>query len=222
MNGVLVLAAVAAMGIEVGWQPLPGGGHEYTIQIEPDLLRVLEGGGEELASEVPPGINIRRYRVTVGTGTLVREAGEPPPPVEPPREPAADPADPLGQAPEAPPPTADESPAKDAADSTFAPAEGDAAHDAAPPEKLPPQRDAGPIQPANYDETPPSGDAAARGEETLNKPMLTGGEPNRPWPVLLGSVALLCVSLGANIYLGWIAMQARQKYRDAVGRFGTS
>jgi hypothetical protein len=229
MNTVVMLAAVAALGIEVGWQPLPEGGHEYTLQIEPQLLRVLEGGGEELISEVPPEIHIRRYRVTVGTGKLARNAGEPTPAGEAPRQPAVAQSDPQQPpAGQAEPATDDVPPAAGAPEFPTKPGADDVAHTPAgddarepgagkstfspdaqvpaegpPPGKLPPDSGAsGPIRPATFDDAPPKGETKSRGQETLEKPMLPGAEPNRPWGVLLGSVALLCVSLGGNIYLG--------------------
>jgi len=75
MNSLSVLVLAAALGVEAGWQPLPEGGHEYTIQLEPQLLGLLAKGGEEIVSEVPPGLDVRRYRITVGTGKLARDNG---------------------------------------------------------------------------------------------------------------------------------------------------
>ena len=72
MNGLLILVTSAALGIEVGWEPLPEGGHEYTIQIEPQLLEVLQRGEDEIFSDVPPELDVRRYRLMVGTGKLGR------------------------------------------------------------------------------------------------------------------------------------------------------
>ena len=75
MNALFVMVVTAAVGVEAGWQPLPGGGREYTIQLEPQLLRMLESGTEEIVSEVPAEIDVRRYRIIVGTGQLPRDAG---------------------------------------------------------------------------------------------------------------------------------------------------
>ncbi len=105
MNALFVVVATAALGIEVGWEPLPGGGHEYTIQIEPQLLDVLEKGEDEIYSDVPAGIDVRRYRIVVGVGKLRREAG----PLVPEAAPAAgahSPADnePTARSPMAQPP----------------------------------------------------------------------------------------------------------------------
>jgi hypothetical protein len=102
MNPLLILVTTAALGVEVGWQPLAEGGHEYTIQIEPQLLGILQRGGEEITSEVPPGLDVRRYRITVGTGKLARDAGEPTPAAAPAAEPA--PPEPAPAAPAEPTP----------------------------------------------------------------------------------------------------------------------
>lgn len=88
MNALLILTATAALGIDVTYQPLPSGGVEYIIQIEPQLLAQL-AQGKPIMSDVPAGLDIRRYRIMVGTTPL------PPPssrgdgrPVMQPEEPA--------------------------------------------------------------------------------------------------------------------------------------
>lgn len=255
MSPILMLAATAALGIEVGWEPMAGGGHEYTLQIEPQLLRVLEAGGEEIVSEVPPEIDIRRYRVTVGTGRLPRNAGAPAPMEQPPGQPQAGVADPYGPSDEEPadpygPPVEpdpaaggapsfpdhggpaeaeqpEEPPEDDAlpggADGgTFGPdAHGESMGPSAPG-RLPSDGDtSGPIQPATYDDAQSASDRTAPSPEAVQKPMLPPEEPSRPWGVLLGSVVLLCCSLGANVYLGWIAWEARKGYRNAVTKLRT-
>lgn len=76
MNGLLLLAA-AMVGVDVGWQPLAGGGFEYIIQIEPDALEAL-AAGHDILSEIPEELRgVRRYRITVGTDPLPR-IGTPP------------------------------------------------------------------------------------------------------------------------------------------------
>ncbi len=68
---VWVLAA-GCLGVDVGWQPLPGGGMEYIIQIEPELLEALRRG-EAVVSLVPPQVrDIRQYRIVVGRGPVPR------------------------------------------------------------------------------------------------------------------------------------------------------
>lgn len=90
MTGLLVCLSAAALGVDFGWQPIAGGGIEYVIQIEPQMLEALKQG-EDLSSALPAGArNIRRYRIVVGDGRLPHH-GEPLPeqPAEkPPEKPA--------------------------------------------------------------------------------------------------------------------------------------
>ncbi|MEX2558613.1 MAG: hypothetical protein WD403_01810 [Pirellulales bacterium] len=80
----LLFMPTAAWGVEYGWQPVAGGGIEYIIQIEPEMLDALKEG-EDIFSDLPPATaNIRGYRITVGTGKLPHQ-GEPLP-VETPEE----------------------------------------------------------------------------------------------------------------------------------------
>ena len=74
MTGALLILAATTMGIEVGWQPLSDGGVEYIIQIEPDLLPLL-ADNQDITSEVPADLDVRRYRITVGTGKVHRDKG---------------------------------------------------------------------------------------------------------------------------------------------------
>jgi hypothetical protein len=58
-----------ANAVEFGWQELPGGGIEYRVQIEPDLLDIFRQEG--YSSEIPPGLrDVRRIRITTGTARL--------------------------------------------------------------------------------------------------------------------------------------------------------
>jgi hypothetical protein len=72
MNGITVLVALAAVGVDYGWQPGADGQLEYIVQIEPSLLDSLRSG-KEIASEIHPDARgVRRFRIRVGTGTLPR------------------------------------------------------------------------------------------------------------------------------------------------------
>lgn len=76
MTGLLVCLSAAALGVDYGWQPIAGGGIEYVIQIEPQMLDALKRG-EDVSSALPAGAqNIRRYRILVGDATLPHH-GEP-------------------------------------------------------------------------------------------------------------------------------------------------
>lgn len=75
MNALLAIVAASVVGVDVGWQPITDGGLEYIIQIEPQLLDTLRDG-KDLTSELPPGFNVRRYRITVGNAVLPHDAGQ--------------------------------------------------------------------------------------------------------------------------------------------------
>ncbi len=217
MQALLVLVTAATLGVEVGWEPLPDGGHEYTIQLEPQLLQVLQRG-QDLVSDVPPELHIRRYRVTVGSGKLAQVAGKPSQQhaTESPQEhhqantEAQSSFPPVVELPDAPlatngeEQTASENPAYPISDM---------------PATLPDDLDRGkPVQPAGYNKDPENRNA--------EKPSLPPGtdatntiESARPWLPLLIAAGLLCGSLGGNVYLGWIAWHAHGRYRNAVSKF---
>ena len=73
MGGAMLLVAAITTGIDAGWQPLPDGGVEYIIQIEPHALESLSQG-REIVSDIPSSLRgIKSYRIRVGTGPLPRE-----------------------------------------------------------------------------------------------------------------------------------------------------
>ena len=225
MNPLLILAAAATLGVEVGWQPLAEGGHEYTIQLEPQLLDVLKRGSD-IVSEVPPQLEIRRYRVTIGTGRLARIDGQPPriaqPEEQSPKPGAAGP--PSGDdVPNAPAEsgiaaTAQPTPAEPAGSPIETHAADGPRHDAVPPAALS----------VDHAEVKPLGDAQPAAhqvpveEHSAEKPSLdsapAGAEPQRPWLPFSVAVVLLCCSLGGNLYLGWIAAEARKRYRQVAAK----
>ena len=228
MTPLLILAAAAAVGVEVGWQPLPEGGHEYTIQIEPQLLNILKSG-QDITSEVPPQLEVRRYRVTIGTERLAREDGVPAParrPVgdEPPAaiaENRPSEGDDIPPATPGEPTVAAESPPQDTHAPTPTVAETAQTSDdhtpdgAAPPGKLPAES----ATSTRLGDTQPAAHHEVIDAHSADKPAL---EPERPWTPFLVSGVLLCCSLGANLYLGWIAWEARNRYRQAVAKFRTA
>ncbi len=68
---LLVLSAWAVL-IDYGWQPTVGGGHEYIIQVQPELIDTFRAEG--FSSEIPPQVqDIRRIRIVVGDEKLPRE-----------------------------------------------------------------------------------------------------------------------------------------------------
>jgi hypothetical protein len=65
----IVLWVVLACGVDAGYEPAPDGHLEYIVQIEPQLLESL-AAGHNVTSEVPKGLDIRHYRLTVGSAAL--------------------------------------------------------------------------------------------------------------------------------------------------------
>jgi hypothetical protein len=96
-----VLCLAVAFGVDAGWRRLPEGGFEYVIQLEPETLDALKAG-DEFFSDVPPGVrDVRSYRITAGTGELVREGDLEGAPSTPESQPPAEAQSP----PESQPPT---------------------------------------------------------------------------------------------------------------------
>jgi hypothetical protein len=219
MNPIFILSALAALGIEVGWEPLREGGHEYTIQIEPQLLDVLRDR-REIVSEVPPQLNVRRYRVTVGTQKLAQIDGEPQNEPEP-KRPGPQHPDPTENPFTSTPPVAVEDHpqgAQPSEPSTFSgpeptaapPAAEQAKHRAAAPGILPAISSGSKPIPATHHE--------AQGIDTEKPSLPAVAEPSRPWMPLSIAIVLLCCSLGVNVYLGWIASDARRGHREALSK----
>jgi hypothetical protein len=238
-----VLCLAVAFGVDAGWRRLPEGGFEYVIQIEPETLDALKAG-EDIFSDVPPGVrDVRSYRITVGTGELVREGeleGAPstpdspesqPPESHPPesRSPESQPPESQSPAEAQPPPEAERppegpTPDPDAA-ATAEPSAGEqgdleARWPGAPRELVPPD-DTSPLsEPPEkavafmQEDAEPPGPAAAQGGVNASKE----AEPAKPWLPLTLAVAACFGSLGGMLYLGWIAWGYRRQYRMLLER----
>lgn len=212
MNPILLIVAATALGVEVGWEPLPDGGHEYTIQIEPQLIEVLQRGDREIYSLVPPELDVRKFRVLVGQGKLPRFVGQPKAVTKSASD-VAQHASPPSKTPfDFPAPPAEEEPAKASED-----------HDPPrAPTTFPLGKSKSPsatsTQAVHTQSSTVSGARVSLATEVeADKPSLPP-EPERPWMAFFVTAFLLCCSLSANVYLGWVAWQARQGYRDAVGK----
>ncbi len=230
MTPLNLLVAATLVAVEAGWQPLPEGGHEYTIQIEPPSVSMLQNG-HDLISEVPEQVHIRRFRITLGTGSLARIDGPPKasdPPVEPAEPfgpPAQNPPEEAIAAPHAGPdlggalPSGEPTPAKSAAQ---------------PANFNEPAAEVRPLEVTTPGERPPA--AATHDEKTpgetaptahaAERPQLTGttlpDAESKPWLPFVLATTLLACSLGANLYLGWIAWDARHRYRNATDQARTA
>lgn len=219
MSSLFILITAAALGIEVGWEPLAEGGHEYTIQIEPQLLELLQRGEDEIFSDVPPELNVRRYRLMVGTGKVARVFARPADP-QAPAVATRGARDPKQGEPQLPPqagtPHVAEPPAV---------AETEAAPRDLPPDKHTAGDDHD--RPGLPDVVPASVTSKGAGDEIpalpreANKPDFGSAtaEPAKPWLAFVTVMAFLCCSLGANFYLGWATWDARSRYREVLARF---
>lgn len=246
MVPMYVLFAISALGIEVGWVPLPDGGHEYTIQIEPEMLELLKQQKEEVFSNVPPQIDVRRYRLRVGTGKLARVAG--PSAGETASKTRAMPSTPAGGAPadsvrprdagqgdqlskKSRPPLDTTAEARPGTHRPESAAGQDAQTPLAEHEKADHAKawDAADVPAKLNDDTSApnplrtSGFKSPAEEMTVKKPAAEStssstAEPNRPWFAFVTALVFLCCSLGANVYLGWTAWEARSQYRAAIAK----
>jgi len=80
MYAVVACLATVVVGIDAGWRPLPEGGVEYLIQIEPHMLESLSSGelNEVISSHLPPRVqDVRAFRISVGNEELPRLLPEP-------------------------------------------------------------------------------------------------------------------------------------------------
>ena len=207
MNGAALLLVTATLGVDFGWKALPNDEVEYIIQIEPALLESLENG-EPIASELLPEVrgNVRRFRVQIGNAPLPREAVmrrlrprtsdvaiEEPAAKQAKHEAPAIPAPKLDAGPSPRPPEPDryrEPEPTPLADGKTAAVFAKAADLPNPQSK--------PVPPAEAPAT------------------ASPGGPVRPDRWLIGAAVALFVSLGANLYLGWLLTTFRHKYHQLV------
>ncbi|NIL98466.1 MAG: hypothetical protein GTO53_11265 [Planctomycetales bacterium] len=71
MQAILV-AAIAAVGVDVGWQSTENGETEYIIQIEPHQLKTLKPGDKLDVGVRPQLRNISSFQIVVGDAELPR------------------------------------------------------------------------------------------------------------------------------------------------------
>jgi hypothetical protein len=219
MNGAAILLVTATLGVDFGWKSLPNDEVEYIIQIEPALLESLENG-EPIASELLPEVrgNVRRFRVQIGSAPLPREAVmrrlRPRTSDVAVEEPAAKQA--KHEAPAIPAPKLDVGPGPKL--------------DAGPPPKL----DAHPPEPERYREPEPAQVADSKTAAVLTKASDSPPAESKPQSLadtsassasslpgrsdhwLIGGAVALFVSLGANLYLGWLLTTIRRNYHQLV------
>ena len=186
MTAIAFFAAATLLGINVGWQPTPDGGVEYIIQIPPGR-----------SSRFAPA---RRFKATsrprcsakcgpIGSSSATRRCRGSCPCIRPWNRRHW---------------RRRKSPAERAAEAAAAPA------------PLPPNPASKPMigQPAVFVEPAPARKELARGSKTRRGD--SSPSAAKPWlPLWLTAVALFA-SLGANVYLGWIAIDVRRRWRTLV------
>jgi hypothetical protein len=75
MNGIALLIAVAALGVDYQLETTADKQQQYTIQIEPEILKLV-AGGEEIHSEVPlEAGQIQRLCIRIGLSKTPRTPG---------------------------------------------------------------------------------------------------------------------------------------------------
>jgi hypothetical protein len=229
MSPLPLLLILSTLGIDAGWEPLPDGGFQYSVQLEPQQMQILKTGSV-LASEVPPKYrDIRRIQITMGAAKLARTdlpaAADPgknalvAKPVVP-NPPGANsraansivktpPADlPTSDPPATPPANS----SAGAAVSTGGPAGTSSANQPAaePPAASMLATTTGEKFVANYPN--------AEGAQTA--PEKTDGDLFH-WPSLTLTLCLFA-SLGANLFLLWVAWGAYGRYRALARRVSAS
>jgi hypothetical protein len=202
LMNALVLAAALLAGAEPkvdwGWEPLAQGGYRYIIQIPPDQVDLIVNS-YDVECTLPDNLDVRHVTITVGNKKL-------------PQDPAASstastPVDQSG--------TGDGDPAAEEQ-----PTEGDnLAEGAAEPASLRVDSPSTPLA----DQSKLS--ESRKSQQAEKKPALnTAGKPTttkeeaKPWLPLVATAVALLASLGGNVYLGWVAVEARRRYQRLLVR----
>jgi hypothetical protein len=229
MNPILILIATSAFGMDVGWEPLPEGGHEYTIELDPQVLEQL-GAGEEVVGKVPPDIDVRSYRIFVGTEKLVRHGGNPrqvarPATPEPSTEESdvTRPRQPQSEEQLAPQPEMSDERATFEEPSTVPPVLEQGSDESASalgaPARLPDEAaQSNPVQADESHRVQAASFSKPASEPQSASEAVVKLIEDRPWVALLVVAIMLCCSLAANFYLGWIAWDARSRYRATLAK----
>ncbi len=237
VHAFLLLIALATSGIQWGWEPSAGGGNTYIVQVEPELIDTFRDHG--YSSDVPPELrDIRRIEIRVGSGALPHQ-GETALKVpdkgaddatKPPRldATAADAAAKHDSSQE--PHLADDTePAKNLA----------RAADPKPFANAAPK----PVEQTSFKQTEPASNDgnstnsknsnAADNDKSLSDGAKVSPPPRSPSELdspahrepsdtpsipLLGAIGALIVSGAGNLYLGWVHLGTRRRYRDVVGQ----
>ena len=184
------------VGINVGWQPLPEGGMEYIIQLDPQTLEALKAG-KPIQSDIPPSAgDVRSYKILLGSDKLPRIS---------------------------PPATSIEMPSAKTSEriqglSSNLPKTATQGQTSTIPHQLLPDLAGKPLTARSAAFVEPAG-GSTKSETTSQKQSETKiEEPAKPWmPLILVSLGLFA-SLGGNVYLTWIFADLRRRYRASLSK----
>jgi hypothetical protein len=188
MISAMLCLTVAAVGIDAGWKPLPEGGMVYTIQLEPEA-RALLRSGQVFESDVPANVNVRTFRIMVGKERLPQIP--PASSITETQKPALGP--PMLFNPSAPQ-SGSYSGKRKNRESVDSPPDG--------------TRNA----PATVNEKPSSPSPAPSAPAEAK----TSTEPSKPWLPLTVAWLAFIGSSAAFVYLLWIHLELRSRYRKLL------
>ena len=227
LSAVTVLLAFAATGIQFGSEALSGGGNTYIVQIEPELIDTFREKG--YSSDVPPGLrDIRRIEIRVGNALLPNQgltalkvpSGGTDDATKPPRLDAA------ANNPSAMPIADLREPNGEKTDHTAKRLSADV-----PVNRLTDSREGranqasfqSPERPAPAADGGPSAATAALANPT-GKRAASPNDSEAEWASipLLAALGALIVSASGNLYLAWVHMGTRRRYREVVNQLHES
>ncbi len=216
MIAITTLIAASMIGVETGWQPIEEDQLEYIVRIEPQLIEAMRDG-ESVTSEIPPQLRgVRRYRIVVGNADT---DGKPLPRID--------------LIPKSSEPSAEDLEAdiqrSNRDDLPKQAAAVDRARKPLEPNLLVVAEDGVQRAMAELESKSAIADAArdtSNGAEKKRPDLATEDEPssNGPnatakpwWPLSLALIGLF-VSLGGNVYLTWITLDTRGRYRTLLDK----
>ncbi len=184
MFGTIFCVAALTLGVEVGWEPNDSGGLEYIIQIDSTQLKHFEKG-IPYSSDFPKDLQgLQTIRFQIGEKKLPRIALSPQKPAFP-------------------------EPTKLAKTQRAAPSPSDAKLPDNPPRKLSADHQTKPLKVAKASFDDPIDSKSPNPKEDSS----TQTEPEKPWPLLYGVIALAVGFAAAFMYLAWIHIGMRGRYR---------
>ncbi len=198
MIAPILSLALVAFGINAGWEASSEGGTEYIIQLDAQSLEALKNGSP-LQSDVPRKAGeVRSFRLVVNNAPLPQE------------DLSVKKAKDDTQKESASSETTDEK----KAGSLLTPP----TLDQTKPSNAKPL----PADPAVYQQTDSSAKTPTEATQEKSKPSSElanekpGAETAKPWlPLTLVTFGFF-LSLGGNVYLGWLFAELRKRYREAI------